>query len=201
MTLPGLSSPPPSPLRSPFSLASSTSSSSSAKRALMPLNFAGVANIFIRMRRHRLKAMRPLLEFTSGDWPFTHPGLDTPGAVSPRRIPLIQEDTFDCRDGVDVAKLLRLVRATLYEDAQAFGATVLVSEQCVSVSPSASYVFLSVGAADRRCTDGPAQFAGRATTGGRSECISATQHTLRAQTDQTLKSPSPSTKRGASPAL
>ncbi|OCH86848.1 hypothetical protein OBBRIDRAFT_737225 [Obba rivulosa] len=68
------------------------------------------------------------IQSSSGE-PYTHLSLDAPGAVSERRVPLVQKDDFVCRDAVDVVRLLRLVRASLYEKAEALGANVLIDEQ------------------------------------------------------------------------
>ena len=46
-----------------------------------------------------------------------------------KRIYLMEKERFICRDGVDVVKLLRAVRAFLYEKAEGRGANVLVEEQ------------------------------------------------------------------------
>ncbi|KAL6306392.1 hypothetical protein BKA93DRAFT_729404 [Sparassis latifolia] len=80
------------------------------------------------MRRYQSKANTHRIESSSGD-PQTHPVLDGEGVVSERRVPLVQEDDFVCRDAVDVVKLLRAVRATLYENAETLGGSVLVDEQ------------------------------------------------------------------------
>ncbi|PCH35249.1 hypothetical protein WOLCODRAFT_80056 [Wolfiporia cocos MD-104 SS10] len=91
---------------------------------------ADVANLFVKLRcaQHRSKYQMHA-ECSSGEGPLTHKCLLGDGAVSLRRVPLAQETTFVCRDGVDVVKLLRLVRATMFEDAQSIGADVLVDEQ------------------------------------------------------------------------
>ncbi|OSD01512.1 hypothetical protein PYCCODRAFT_1369239 [Trametes coccinea BRFM310] len=95
----------------------------------MPLSVSNVANLFVKMRRHRARAKAHHIESASGDAPQTHPGLDASGAASPERIPLERNETFVCRDGVDATKLLRAVRGALYEKAQTFGANVLVDER------------------------------------------------------------------------
>lgn len=92
----------------------------------MPLKVADVANIFIKMRRAQSKTV---VESDSGEQPLTHPILQEEGALSVKQIPLAEEEVFICRDGVDVAKLLRAVRGTLYERAQILGANVLSKEQ------------------------------------------------------------------------
>jgi len=94
----------------------------------MPLSISDVASIFVKMRRLKEKAQSRRIESSSGD-PQTHPALSVDGAVSERKVPLVQEDVFVCRDAVDVVKLLRAVRATLYENARTLGANVLVDEK------------------------------------------------------------------------
>lgn len=42
---------------------------------------------------------------------------------------MAEERRFLCRDGVDVKKLLRAMRASLLEEAQMIGANVLVNEE------------------------------------------------------------------------
>ena len=49
--------------------------------------------------------------------------------TSPGKVPLSEEQRFLCKDGVDVKKLLRMIRAGLLEEAQSIGASVLVDEQ------------------------------------------------------------------------
>ena len=125
------SSPPPSPL---FSRSSSGSSSG---HGYIPLGVPKVANLLVKMRRHRSKAKAHHIESSSGPEPLTHPSLRGDGAVSPQRVPLEENVTFVCRDGVDVAKLLRAARAALYKKAVEIGANVLVDERCVlGFSPS-----------------------------------------------------------------
>ncbi|KAI0074445.1 hypothetical protein K474DRAFT_1685720 [Panus rudis PR-1116 ss-1] len=103
-----------------------------------------VANILVKMRRHSRRSSPistpPLtpprsakahhIESSSGPEPQTHPSLRGDNAgVSVRKVPLIQEARYVCADAVDVVKLVRAVRAELYEKAEAIGANVLVDEQ------------------------------------------------------------------------
>ncbi|KAI0738964.1 hypothetical protein C8Q80DRAFT_1113235 [Daedaleopsis nitida] len=117
-----LSSPPPSPLFA-------RSSSGSSNGGHMPLRVANVANLLVKMRRHRSKAKEHHIESSSGDAPQTHPSLAEDNAVSARKVPLEESQTFVCRDGVDAAKLLRAVRGALFQKALDVGANVLVDEQ------------------------------------------------------------------------
>lgn len=97
----------------------------------MPLRVADVASIFVKMRGLQDRSKYQLIESSSGA-AQTHPTMAGDGVVSARKVPIVQEDTFECRDAVDVPRLLRAVRASLYETAQALGANVLVDEQCVA---------------------------------------------------------------------
>ena len=122
-----LSSPPPSPL---FARSASSGSRSSSNTYHMPLSISNVANVLVKMRRHRNKVKAHHIDSASGDAPLTHPALAGEGAVSARRVPLMAEDvTFVCRDGVDVSKLLRAARAAVYQSAVEVGANVLVDER------------------------------------------------------------------------
>lgn len=126
MTLLSSSSPPPSPLQSQFSspkLASPSKSSGST------LRFPHVANLLVKIRRTRKKAKSHHIESSSGEQPYTHPSLTGEGVTSVRKVPLYTEERFNCKDGVDVAKLLRTTRAALLEKAEAIGANALVDEQ------------------------------------------------------------------------
>jgi len=67
------------------------------------------------------------IESNSGE-PKTHPSVAN-SIISEKRIPLMQEERYVCMDAVDVVKLLRAVRASLYEKAESYGANVLVDEQ------------------------------------------------------------------------
>lgn len=100
----------------------------------MPLSVSNVANLFIRMRRHRSKAKAHHIESTSGDAPQTHTALHGVVSAETEKIHLEQDETFICRDGVDTTKLLRAVRGALYQKAQTYGANVLVDEQYVPSS-------------------------------------------------------------------
>ena len=59
---------------------------------------------------------------------MTHPVLTGHGVTSVRKVPLEDQRRFLCRDGVDVKRLLRMMRADLLEEAQMIGANVLVDE-------------------------------------------------------------------------
>lgn len=119
------SSPPPSPLLSRLSTPQSPSRGT-------VLRLPGVASIVIKLRRGRqnsseTKGSYPLVS-TSGE-AKTHPRLAAEGVTSPGKVPLVDEQRFLCKDGVDVKKLLRMIRAGLLEEAQSIGASVLVDEQ------------------------------------------------------------------------
>ena len=115
-------SPPPSPLLS-------RSSTHSPPRGL-PLRLPDVANVIVRLRRSRQKAQAKAFPIVSSSGePQTHPSLSGEGETSVGKVQLVEEQRFYCRDGVDVKKLLRMIRAALLEEAQAIGGTVLVDEQ------------------------------------------------------------------------
>lgn len=125
------SSKPPSPLLARFSSTSSRANgSTNSPEKSKPLNISGVANLFVKMRRQRSKVKSHHIVSDSGE-PQTHPSLAAEGAVSERKVPLVQQEHFVCRDAVDVPKLLRAVRGALYEKALSVGANVLVDEQYV----------------------------------------------------------------------
>ncbi|KAM5534018.1 hypothetical protein V8D89_012341 [Ganoderma adspersum] len=106
-----MSLPPPSPLFS-------RSSSGSSRHDYTPVGVPRVASL---LSHHT--------ESASGPEPLTHPALRDEDAVSPRKVPLGEDTTFVCCDGVDVAKLLRAVRGSLHQKALEIGANVLVDEQ------------------------------------------------------------------------
>lgn len=125
-----LNSPPSSPL------VSRTASSGNGPRS--PLRLPDVANLIVKLRRSSSKAKLSAaaqgqagvpLECTSGNAPQTHPCLLGEGVTLPRRVPLIEQRRLLCQGGVDTKRLLRTLRATLLEEAQMIGATVLVDEQ------------------------------------------------------------------------
>lgn len=60
---------------------------------------------------------------------WTHPTLAAEGVTCPKKMPLSLSETFLCRDAVDVVKLLRAVRAKLFDTAHAFNANVLLDEK------------------------------------------------------------------------
>ena len=122
--LQNFNSPPPSPLLS-------QNTPRSPPRGLA-LRLPDVANVIVKLRRARHKDQGreyPIIS-TSGE-PRSHPSLGGDGEVSARKVPLEEAQRFLCKDGVDLKKLLRRMRATLLEEAQAIGATVLVNEQYV----------------------------------------------------------------------
>jgi len=96
-----------------------------------PLRLPDVVNLIVKMRRssNKAKAKEFPIESSSGE-SKTHLVLCGEGVVSVRKVPLQeQRRRFFCRGGVDVKRLLRTMRATLLEEAQMIGATVLVDEQ------------------------------------------------------------------------
>jgi len=116
-----------------------------------PLSIGTVANLFIRIRRHQKLATGRLLESSSGD-PQTWPILAAEGATEETRIPIAQDDVFICSGAVDVVKLLRSSRASLYSKALAVAENyltrdtnmVLVEEQwdCGIMTPKPKHELL-----------------------------------------------------------
>ena len=102
----------------------------------MPLkSMADVANIIVRLRRHRKRAAQAHICSSSGDEPYTDARFCAEGALSAKRVPVEREYIFVCRDGVDTAKLVRLARELLYEEVLLIGANVLAEERCVHLHP------------------------------------------------------------------
>ncbi|TCD63488.1 hypothetical protein EIP91_005347 [Steccherinum ochraceum] len=95
-----------------------------------------VPSILSRIRRSQIQ--QPSIECSSGE-PQSHPSLDLVDAKSPM-VSLRRVEKFVCIDGVDTAKLLRVVRSALLEEAHKSGADreALVGEQwsCVIASPT-----------------------------------------------------------------
>ncbi|KAF9010023.1 hypothetical protein BDQ17DRAFT_1235029 [Cyathus striatus] len=91
------------------------------------LGVAGVANIFIKMRRLEKRANKPNHIVSSSGEPLSHPDLKE-GACE-RKVPMEVVDNFFCVGGVNVATLLRATRNTLLEQADLMGANALVDEQ------------------------------------------------------------------------
>lgn len=125
--LQSFNSPPPSPLLAQTQDAPRPSSSPRSRGAL---RLPDVANVIVKLRRARQKASARAypITSTSGE-PHSHPCLGGEEEISPRKVPLDDAQRFLCKDGVDLKKLLRRMRASLLERAQAMGATVLVNEQ------------------------------------------------------------------------
>lgn len=140
------SSPPPSPL---------LSQSPRSPSRHIPLRLPDVANLIVKLRRanNKAQAKQYPIESSSGE-PQTHPTLISQDATLPRRVPLVEERRFLCRDGVDVKKLLRTMRASLLEEAQMIGANVLVDERYVCLHITACDVGLLtiVGTSDGQVT-------------------------------------------------
>jgi len=81
------------------------------------------------MRRSKERSKAHHISCTSGPEPVTAPSLALPDAVSVRKIPLTHSDRFVCVGAVDLQKLLRASRASLYDNAEHLGANVLIDEQ------------------------------------------------------------------------
>jgi hypothetical protein len=94
------------------------------------LGVAGVANIFIKMRRLEKRANKPNHVVSSSGEPVSHPGVKE-GACE-RKVPMEVVDNFVCVGGVNLPTLLRATRTTLHDQASLMGATALVDEQWTS---------------------------------------------------------------------
>lgn len=108
----------------------------------MQLQLSTVTDMFVKIRRTGRKQKDHHIESSSGD-PITDPSLVGEGVVSEKRIPVVERERFVCRDGVDVAKLLRAVRASLLDKAENRGANILVEEQWAQPSLSVILVLNS----------------------------------------------------------
>jgi len=101
------------------------------------LSMAGIANLFIRIRRFEDKALTTNgWELSSGD-PKTHPNV-AEGAQDQHKIPVEQSDYFVCSGGVNLITLLRITRMALMDRAErALGANSVVDEQweCIISGP------------------------------------------------------------------
>jgi len=120
---------PPTPVPPPSAPAITHRTSSRTK-----LTFPGIANLFVGLKRAQSRASinaakAGIVHSDSGEAPITHAALETDGGVSPRQVPIEQEDVFVCAGGVDTVKLVRLVRETVLQSAVAIGANVLVNER------------------------------------------------------------------------
>ncbi|KAJ3559385.1 hypothetical protein NM688_g381 [Phlebia brevispora] len=134
--LQSFNSPPPSPLL--------PQGSPRAPSRGLPLRLPDVANVIVKLRRSRHKDQgREYPIVSSSGEPCTQPSLAGEGVTSARKVPLVEEQRFLCKDGVDLKKLLRMMRVGLLEEAQAIGATVLVEEHwaCTVHSPRRDGVY------------------------------------------------------------
>lgn len=118
----------------------SPSSSSQQKKKQHRLSMAGIAKLFIKIRRFEDKALNTNntdeLELTSGD-PKTHPNV-AESSKDQNKIPVEQNDYFVCVGGVNLITLLRITRITLMEQVErALGANSVVDEhwECTISGP------------------------------------------------------------------
>lgn len=91
---------------------------------------AGVANLFIRMRRFEDAALSANHEVMSSGEPQTHPGL-AEACENQEQAAVELTDNFVCAGGVNVTTLLRATRTSLLEHVEPLGANALLDEQCV----------------------------------------------------------------------
>lgn len=104
---------------------------SSPQRKKHRLSMAGVADLFVKIRRWEDRAISTdELELTSGD-PKTHPNV-AEGAKEYDKILVEQTDYFICVGGVNLPTLLRITRIALMEHVKReLGANSVIDEQCV----------------------------------------------------------------------
>ena len=97
------------------------------------LRISAVANIFLKLKKHKSNSKSHHIESSSGD-AWTYPALAEKGATCDKRVLVEENQLFVCVGAVDVVKLLRAVRGSLYDKALAVGANVLLDEQYVNKS-------------------------------------------------------------------
>ena len=90
---------------------------------------AGVANLFIRIRRFEDVALSKNHEVISSGEPQTHPGL-AEACENQEQAAVELTDNFVCAGGVNVTTLLRATRMSLLERIESLGANALLDEQC-----------------------------------------------------------------------
>ena len=119
----------------------STSSSASSKLDQLPSlspkklwSRVKNASLFVTTVERKLHH----IDSNSGE-PQTHPSLLGEGVTCAEKVDLELKRVFICEKAVDVAKLLRLSRAELFERARLWNANVLVNEQYVFVFHHSSY--------------------------------------------------------------
>jgi hypothetical protein len=96
------------------------------------LTFAGIARLFVGVRRAQNRINSDNIVSTSGNQPAAASSSSSTVAddsTGNRKVPLVAHETFVCAGGVDAPKLLRLTRETLLAKAQKFGANTLVDEK------------------------------------------------------------------------
>ncbi|KIM46969.1 hypothetical protein M413DRAFT_440526 [Hebeloma cylindrosporum] len=93
------------------------------------LGMAGVANLFIRMRRFEDAALsNSRHEVMSSGEPQSHPGL-AEACQDQGQASVELTDNFVCAGGVNVTTLLRATRTSLLERVEPLGANALLDEQ------------------------------------------------------------------------
>jgi hypothetical protein len=89
---------------------------------------AGVANLFIRIRRFEDAVLNNNQEVMSSGEPQTHPGL-AEACKNQEQATVELTDNFVCVGGVNVTTLLRATRMSLLEHVEPLGANALLNEQ------------------------------------------------------------------------
>src|ERR1700722_12354646 len=73
------------------------------------LRISAVANIFLKLQKHKSNSKSHHIESSSGD-AWTYPALAEKGATCDKRVLVEENQLFVCVGAVDVVKLLRAVR-------------------------------------------------------------------------------------------
>ncbi|KAH9478427.1 hypothetical protein JR316_0008882 [Psilocybe cubensis] len=121
-----------SPTRTSFSPPPSPTSPSKKSR----LGMAGVANLFIRIKRLEESALGRHITVISSGEPKTQPSM-TDACIGHDKLPVEYVDHFVCVGGVNIALLLRATRSALVEHIEDFGANGLINEmwECTISGP------------------------------------------------------------------
>jgi len=168
-------------LRSTSSNASSSSPKTQEERGTR-LTFSGIANLFIRLRRHQDLAaanaaaqpgspskqkQKIALVCQSGD-PQSHPGARD-GCKDQEQVPVELTERFVCRGGVNTGTLVRATRMSLLDKVENLGANALLDEKyvarCVSAWSEAHCRYYQVGMC---CLQSQASFIAKCSVQSRS---------------------------------
>lgn len=167
--------------RSTSSNASSSSPKAQEQRTTR-LTFSGIANLFIRLRRHQDLAatnaaaqpgpssrqkQKIALVCQSGD-PQSHPGAQD-GSKDEEQVPVELTERFVCRGGVNTGTLVRATRMSLLDRVENLGANALLDEKCVALFFLLldQELIISVAQVGMRCLYSQASFIAKRSVQGR----------------------------------